>query len=79
MSIKHAGLQQIIGKTIRAVVVSANRQCEPAYQLFLVFDDDTHFELYGAQLHSGSQLYNGGEQAVLGYVQSSGGVITRIN
>jgi hypothetical protein len=36
------GLRQIIGKTIKAVLVNQERG-----QLYLIFTDDTHFELYG--------------------------------
>jgi hypothetical protein len=36
------GLKQIIGKTIKAVLVNQERG-----QLYLIFTDDTHFELYG--------------------------------
>jgi hypothetical protein len=36
------GLQQILGKTIHAVLVNQERG-----QLYLVFTDNTHFELYG--------------------------------
>lgn len=36
------GLQQILGKTIEAVLVNQERG-----QLYIVFTDNTHFELYG--------------------------------
>lgn len=41
-------LEQLIGKTITGVVVkAAEYPARPAQQLFLVFADDTHYEVYG--------------------------------
>lgn len=36
-----AGLEQLLGKTIRAVLVNGKTG-----QVFLVFSDETHFEFY---------------------------------
>lgn len=39
-------LSDIIGKTISSVVVAENRQSEPRVQVFLVFSDNTSFEIW---------------------------------
>jgi hypothetical protein len=39
-------LRQVLGKTIKAVVVCRNPESEPKYQLFLVFKDGTSFEFW---------------------------------
>ncbi len=42
---------EIIGKTIRSIVFRSTRDVNPSDQLFLVFDDDTYFELYGQEIY----------------------------
>ena len=46
MSIKN-GIFEMIGKTIRAVIV--NEECEPYpnYHVFIVFDDNQTYEFFG--------------------------------
>lgn len=40
-------LREILGKTIKGVIVKRNRQNNvPAMSLFLVFSDDTSYEIY---------------------------------
>ena len=39
------GIQQILGKRVRAIVV-AKAPVAPRQQVFLIFDDDSHFEFY---------------------------------
>jgi hypothetical protein len=43
---KDYGLQQIVGRRIKAIVAN-EREKTPHVQLFLVFDDDTFYEFYG--------------------------------
>ena len=40
---------QIIGKRIKAVVVKERPNKAPAQQVFIVFDDDTHYEIYSCK------------------------------
>ena len=40
------GLQHIIGKTTKSVIVTRDDR-PPRNQVFLVFDDNTYFEFYG--------------------------------
>lgn len=42
---KFRHFDQLLGKTLSAVVAKKG-QSEPRWQLFLVYDDDTHFEIY---------------------------------
>ena len=40
------GVSKIVGKRIRGVVEVHNKRRKPDHQLFLLFADGTHFELY---------------------------------
>lgn len=40
------GIRQTIGKRISGVIIAQNNR-EPRTQIFLTFDDDTYFEIYG--------------------------------
>lgn len=43
----HDSLEEILGKTIKGVVVKHNvNNTSPAVSLFLVFSDDTSYEIY---------------------------------
>jgi hypothetical protein len=42
----HAGIKEVIGKRITAVVVAESPRL-PQRQVFLIFADDTYFEFYG--------------------------------
>lgn len=63
------GLREIIGKTITDVVVAYNKHRDPANQVFLVFDDGTYFEFWGAQFNCNSGVDRGGMAAVTDYVE----------
>jgi hypothetical protein len=59
MSIKK-GIFEMIGRTIKAVIV--NEECDPYpnYHVFIVFDDNQTYEFFGeGRIHSTSGLYNG--------------------
>lgn len=62
------GIRQVLGKRIRSVIVS-RRRTEPRVQLFLVFDDDTHYEFYG-DLTGAGHVREGGEDEVALYIES---------
>ncbi len=49
------GIKEIVGKTIAAVVVASNNR-KPYYQIFLVFDDETSFEIFGDAMTCASGL-----------------------
>ena len=72
------GIKQIIGKTIERVVV-AQSSVAPKQQVFLLFSDGTHFELYGEQFTCGAGLDEGGMDRVRGYVHGSGGTLDLVH
>ncbi len=74
---KQAGLQQIIGKTIKAVVVRDAHGTTPPAQVFLVFTDGTSLEIYGELLAAGS-LDTGGVEAAVAYAERFGGTVIRL-
>ena len=69
-----SGLQQTIGKTISEVLVGYNsRGGDPVNQVFLVFDDGTNFEFWGAQFNCAGGVDRGGAAEVTRYVERSCG------
>lgn len=62
------GIKQIVGKTIAAVVVASNSR-RPHYQIFLVFDDETSFEIFGDAMTCASGLNPWGIDRVLRYAK----------
>ena len=64
--------QALIGRTISAVMVGGRASGSPAKYVYLVFDDDTHFEIYscGGDLAGNGRVYLGGLLDVLRYVRS---------
>ena len=63
------GLREIIGKTITNVIVARNERRDPANQVFLVFDDGTYFEFWGAQFNCNGGVDRGGVAEVTDYVE----------
>lgn len=62
---------QLLGKRIAGVVVK-ERSGPPRFQLFLVFDDDTYYELYSNESVSGAGgIDRGGVAEVLNYMSDS--------
>ncbi|HEY9785227.1 MAG TPA: hypothetical protein V6D17_07485 [Candidatus Obscuribacterales bacterium] len=58
-------LDKIVGKRISRVIV-AEGAAAPKYQLFLLFDDNTYFEMYAdSELKFSGSTYEGGEAEVL--------------
>jgi len=72
---KTYSLPKIIGKTLKAVVVSDRNSSGPPSQLFLIFDDDTALEVYGT-LHVAGSLLTGGVDHVRQYAALSGGALS---
>lgn len=46
MSIKN-GIFEVLGKTVKEIIVNEGCGPYPEYHLFLVFDDDSYYEFYG--------------------------------
>jgi hypothetical protein len=59
-----------VGKTIKAVILKGRSRRSPRTQLFLVFADDTHYEIYG-ELAGLSGLHPGGLSYVREYMAES--------
>ena len=63
-------LRLIIGKRISAVIAKEGKA--PAWQLYLVFDDDTYYEVYGSgDLQSAGGVDPGGLNAARRYCHQS--------
>ena len=64
------GIRGIVGKRIEAVVAKSGSK--PDWQVFLVFDDGTYYELYGVGTVIGCHaLDRGGLSQVRGYCSDS--------
>lgn len=70
-------ISQILGKTIKAVVVSEENRSQPRMQVFLIFTDNTSYEFYGDLFRGAGGLDQGGIDAVIKYVAGSHGRVTR--
>lgn len=60
-------LKGIVGKRILEVVAVEHRD-PPQNQVFLIFDDGTHYELYGADIQPSKNIRDGGLDVVRAYV-----------
>jgi hypothetical protein len=69
--------EQRIGKTIRSVIISQYNAGSPRHQLFLIFDDDTSFEVFGEAFQGANAVDAGGEDRVLEYVGKFCGTIRK--
>ena len=71
-----AGLKDLLGKRIAAVVVAENRQREPRQQVFLVFPDGSAFEFHGREFTCNAGLDPA--ERIEGHVEGAGGRIVRV-
>jgi hypothetical protein len=73
------GIKEIIGKTIAGVVIAHNNHRPPREQIFLVFDDESSYEIYGESFTCASGIYPRGMEGVLRYAKlAPGAVVTRV-
>ena len=72
------GLRSIIGKRIKSIIEVQGNTVGPKDQLLLVFDDDTHFEIFGISIGWASRVYSGGRDAAMKSTRDGGGTITQI-
>jgi hypothetical protein len=63
-------VSQIVGKTITAVLM-LEAKSYPQDQVMLVFDDGTHYEFYGNDIHNTGGLNQGGLHEVWDYVRAN--------
>jgi hypothetical protein len=71
------GVRQVIGKTISSVVVGKSKH-DPQVQVFLVFDDGTYFEFWGAHFRGAGRVDRGGVQEASAYIEKLGGEVTAV-
>ena len=67
------GIKETIGKTIAGVVIAQNKQRAPHQQIFLVFDDETSYEIYGESFSCASGIYPRGMSGVIRYIKLAPG------
>ncbi|MCA1792737.1 MAG: hypothetical protein LC660_02500 [Desulfobacteraceae bacterium] len=72
------GVKAIVGKTISSVVVGCNQK-DPQNQVFLVFDDGTHFEFWGPNFSCAGGVDIGDQTKVINYIKKLGGSVTKIH
>jgi hypothetical protein len=69
------GVKEIVGKRVIGIVVAENKLRDPKNQLFLLFGDNSYFELYGAQFRGAGGLDDGGVNTITECVKEAGGVV----
>lgn len=62
-------ISKVVGKTIVNVIVTEAIR-EPTQQVYLVFSDGTHFELYGNWFTCANHVEHGNVEAILKYLES---------
>ena len=67
--------EQLKGKTIRSIIISEYNAGSPRHQFFMVFDDDTSFEVFGEEFRGANKLDDRGEETVLEYAKKFCGTI----
>lgn len=67
MSIDKAALAELPGKTIKGVVTKQSSK-SPFEQIFLVFTDNSYFEIYGSSVSTAGGLDMGGMDEVRAYM-----------
>jgi hypothetical protein len=70
--------RRILGKTITGVIVCEENQAGPRQQIFLLFDDDTAYEIYGNDVHGAGGLDQRNAAAALTYARSFQGRVQLI-
>jgi len=70
------GIYEILGKRITGVIVKRAEESEPRSQLFLLFDDNTYYEMYSNSAIIGTRgCVSGDRKNVINYLQSSERII----
>lgn len=64
-----SGISEIVGKTIKGVVVNTRNRNTPREQVFLIFDDGTYFEFYGKEFSCAGGVDKGGAGEALRYAR----------
>jgi len=72
---RKGAFEQPEGITIQSVIISQYNASSARHQLFLIFDDDTSFKVFGEEPQGANA---GGEQRVLEYARKYCGTIQKI-
>lgn len=64
-----SGLKDIVGKTVKNVVVAKKDRGNPRNQVFLVFDDNTYFEFWGELFSCAGGVDAGSIQDAISYAE----------
>lgn len=59
--------EKLLGKTIKGVIIKQDNG-SPQNQIFILFTDDTYFEIYGDDMRGARGLDVGGEEAIRAYM-----------
>lgn len=81
MAFQPSQLEDLPGRTIRAVVLRFRGEDPPQNQLYLVFEDDTHYELwwnYTGSPHTTTRLRPGGIEEILGRMRRGDDHVLRV-
>jgi len=65
--------KRVVGKRIRGVLVAADDRSNRSH-VFLVFDDGTHYELYGKDICGRKHIDSGGLDEAKAYIANSKGI-----
>ena len=70
--VRRGNATTLIGKTIKDVIIVNRYEGTPHSQVFLLFDDNTHYEFYGDDIRPSGGVDDGGRNEILNYVRDSG-------
>ena len=70
-------LNKLIGRTIKAIVVSDLGRRAPEQCMLIVFEDDSYFELYGNDMDISRTLGDGGVKHAVEYAGGNKGYVTQ--
>ena len=76
--VRRGKASSLIGKTIKDVIIVNRNEGTPHSQVFILFDDNTHYEFYGDDIHPSGGVDEGGRNEILNYVRDSGAYIKRL-
>ena len=65
--------KRVVGKRIRGVLVAADDRSNRSH-VFLIFDDGTHYELYGQDICGRKHIDSGGLDEAKAYIGNSKGI-----
>ena len=71
-------LSKLIGKTIKDIIFVNRSARTPRCQVFILFDDNTHFEFYGDNILASGGVDDGGKNEILNYVRNSGAYVSSL-